>query len=324
MSADSDGSPAAELRESGGHATAMGVLGADRYEVVVVSYHSKDQVAGLLDAAAVPEQRIVLVDNASGADGVADLLARFTRGRYLDGQNSGFAAAANQGARSSSAEYLIFANPDSRPTPQIWAALIDDLVSDPDLTVAAAATVDPHGRIEIGVGGWEPTVRRCLVHAVGLHRLRPTAGVYARPRPGEPVALGWITGACMAVRRTSFLALGGFNERYFVYNEDMAFGREVARAGQKQVLRTDLLVMHNAGGSGGGSRKMPQQRGASMAAYLRDRNRPAAATTMRATLAAGTLARALIAVFTGHRAIALRHLAYLHGITTGRSPYRPG
>ena len=99
---------------------------ADRYELVIVSYHSKDHVAALLEAAS-PDQRIVVVDNASGADGVAEVVRRFEHGRYLDGRDSGFAVAANLGAFSSSADYVVFANPDSRPTSWIWQALVAEL-----------------------------------------------------------------------------------------------------------------------------------------------------------------------------------------------------
>ncbi len=299
-------------------------VSAERFEVVIVSYHSRDQVAGLLSGAAGPDQRLVVVDNSSGADGVAGLLAGFPHGRYLDGRNSGFAAAANTGARSSSAEFLIFANPDSRPTPVIWQALLADLEADPHLAAVAASPTGVDGRIEIGAAGWQPTIRRCLVQAVGLHRWRPTAGVYARPRVGASLQPDWLTGACLAVRRKTFLELGGFDERYFVYNEDMAFGRMVRDAGLRQTLRTDLLVPHAAGSSGGGSTKMPQQRGASMAAFLGDHDTAAAAGVMRVVLALGMLARSVAARALGRPELGRRHAAYVRGIVTGRSPYRRG
>ena len=295
---------------------------ADRYELVVVSYHSKDHVAGLLEAAA-PEQRIVVVDNASGADGVAEVVRRFEHGRYLDGRDSGFAVAANLGAFSSTADYVIFANPDSRPTSSIWQALVAELEADPLLASVAASTTEADGRIEMGVGGWEPTVLRCLVYSLGLHTLLPHAGVYARPQVGERVELGWLTGACMAVRRSAFVELGGFDERYFVYNEDMAFGRRVREAGLRQKLRTDLLVRHSTGGSGGGSTKMPQQRGASMAAYLHHHNRAPVAVAMRLILALGILARAAAAHLQHRRDLVAPHLAYVRGLATSRSPFRP-
>lgn len=300
------------------------VVTHDRYEIVIVSYHSRDQVAGLLESVATQESRIVLVDNASGADNIAELLTSFPRSRYIDGRNSGFAAAANAGALSSDAEFVIFANPDSRPTPATCQALLAELDADAGLSVAAAATVGPDGEIEVGVGGWEPTVRRCLVHAAGLHKQFRTAGVYAWPRPGAPTPVEWVTGACMAVRRSDFARLGGFDERYFVYNEDMAYGRAVRLAGLRQVLRTDVLVPHAAGSSGGGSTKMPQQRGASMAAYLHDHNPAARAVAMRAALAVGMAGRVVLTAATGDRETARRHAAYVRGIVTRRSPYVRG
>jgi len=299
-----------------------GSVEVTEYEVVLVSYHSRGEVAELLEAAR-PDQRLVVVDNASGVDGVHDEVGRFPHGRWLDGSDSGFAAGANAGARSSDAEFVVFANPDSRPTPAIWEALVADLKSDPILACVAAATVDPSGHIEIGVGGWEPTPSRAIVHATGLHRLFTHAGIYARPAHREDVALGWLTGACLAVRREVFIELGGFDERYFVYNEDMAFGRQVRQAGLRQRLRTDLLVPHATGGSGGGGTAMPQQRGASMGAYLRDHNGPVATAVMRTALGVGMLPRVVLAFTRGHRQIARQHLAYIRGIATGRSPYRP-
>ena len=294
----------------------------DRYEVVLVTYHSRDQLEGMLGAIRA-DQRFVVVDNASGVDGVPDVVKRFKHGRWLDGENSGYAHAANEGVRTSTAEFVVFANADSRPTPAVWQALISDLESDPDLGTVAAATVDASGHIEIGVGGWEPTPLRALVYATGLHRVFGSAGVYARPKVGQQLDLGWLTGACLAVRRQLFLDLGGFDERYYVYNEDMSFGRTLREAGLGQRLRTDLLVPHATGGSGGGGTKMSQQKGASMAKYLTDHNGRAATLFMRSVLVLGTIPRILVAIARGRKKVLRLHLAYARGIVTMRSPYRP-
>ena len=208
------------------------------YEVVVVTYHSCDELVGLLSSAR-EDQRIVVVDNAFGADGTRQVVEGFREGRWLDGRNSGFAKAADLGARTSGAEYLVFANPDSRPTPEIWDALIDDLRRDPTLAIVAAGAVGKSGRLQLGVGGWEPTLRRTFVYAFGLHRIFPNAGLYAKQR-NEAINLEWLGAACSAIRRDLFLELGGFDERYFVYNDDMELGRALRAAGLKQRLRTDL------------------------------------------------------------------------------------
>lgn len=298
------------------------------YEVVLVTYHSRDQVAGLLESLGdgVP---VAVVDNASGADDVAELFADRPASRVLDGGDVGFARAANHGARTSTADYLVFVNPDARPTRAVLEALVADLAVDPGLGSVAAATVTAQQRIELGVGGWEPTPIRCLAYASGFHLVRPRSGVYAKPAVGEDIELGWITGACLAVRRETFQRLGGFDERYFVYNEDMAFGRAIREAGLRQRLRTDLLVPHATSSSsgpavaGGGLPKMPQQKGASMASYLVDHNGRVAATTMRALLMAGFLPRLAVAVARRDATARRHHLAYLKGQWTRRSPYRP-
>lgn len=290
------------------------------YELVVVTYHSCDKLAALLST--LPrDQRVVVVDNASGADGTQQVIEGFERSRWMDGGNSGFARAANLAARTSDAEYLVFADPDSRPTPEIMESLVADLRRDPQLAIIGAGAIDSSGQLELGVGGWEPTLGRSFVSAAGLRRVFTKSGVYASPRKNEAVDLEWLGAPCMAIRRELFIKLGGFDERYFVYNEDMAFGRTVRQAGLLQRLRTDLHVPHGASTSAGVGTAMFQQRGASMAAYLHHHNHPAAAIAMRLMLALGAVPRAVIALACRQRMRSRQQAAYLKGILLRRSPY---
>jgi GT2 family glycosyltransferase len=289
------------------------------FELVVVSYRSRVQLEKML--APLPlEQPVVIVDNAAGVDRVGELMESRPAGRCLDGGGHGFAKAANLAARTSTADILVFGNPDSRPRPEVLDEIVAEVARSPDVGSCAAATVDARGRIQIGVGGWEPTVRRAAIFAVGLHRVFPRAGLYARPKVAEPIDLDWLTGACLAVRRETFLRVGGFDERYFVYNEDMAFGRQLREAGLRQRLRTDLLVPHAGGSSGAGTKGMFRMRGASMAAYLHHHNDVPRAVVMRALLGAGMLARAIQCVLQGRPQTARLHVAYVFGIVRGHAP----
>lgn len=291
---------------------------AHKYELVIVSYRSRSQVEGLL-AGLDPQTPLVIVDNSADADGISGLAADRPKARYLDGGGKGFAAAANLGARTSGYDYVIFVNPDCRPKDADLAILIADLAADPDLASCAATTVSPDGVVEIGTGGWEPSVRRALVHAVGLHKLAREAGLFARPRANLPVSVDWTTGACMAVRTATFDRLGGFDEQFYVYNEDVAFGRAVRAAGLRQSLRTDVLVPHSAGGSGAPSREMLRLRGASMARYVSRYNSAQASTVIRVALASGYLTRVLQALLKGDVGRAQEHLSYVQGVITGRA-----
>lgn len=297
-------------------------VGSADYEVVIVTYHSCDELEALV-AQARDDQRIVVVDNSSGVDGTKGVVARFSAGRWFDGGGNGFAKAANLGARTSAADYLIFANPDCRPTPEIWDELIDDLRRDPDLGLVGVGAADDSGRLELGIGGWEPTMWRTFVYAFGLHRIFPNAGVYARPRTGEDIELDWLGAPCLAVRRDLFLELGGFDERYFLYNDDMELGRTLRAHGKKLLLRTDLHVPHAGAGSGGEETSMFQQRGTSMAEYLLYHNGTGAAAVMRGMLVLGAVPRAIVALLRRRRSLARQQRAYMAGLITRRSPYRP-
>lgn len=285
-------------------------------ELVVVAYHSCGLVLALLDRLP-PGTPVVVVDNALGVDGLPAALYGRPGIRYVRGEGRGFARAANLGALTSCARFLVFVNPDSAPTAPQLSQLVADLARDPGLAAVGATTVLPDGRVELGVGGWEPTVARALVHATGVHRWLPTAGLYARPVPGRALVPDWISGACLAVPRDTFLRLGGFDEGFFVYNEDMAYGRRVRQAGLGQRLRTDVLVPHLGGGSGEAKPRMFRVRGASMMRYVRRYAGLRTVYGIRLALTAGTALRAVACRAQGRRGLARAHRAYLVGLWRG-------
>jgi GT2 family glycosyltransferase len=289
-------------------------------EMVMVTFHSRDHVRGFLESVG-PEIPLVLIDNSAGADDVAGVVTNRPGTRYLTGPGRGFATAANIGARTSTAEYLIFVNPDSRPTREVLLALVADLREASDLGCVAALLTGADGQGERGAGGWEPSPRRALVHAAGLHKWFRSAGLYARPRPYELVDVDWVVGACTAVRRPEFLALGAFDESYFVYSEDVDWSRRLRAAGYRVRLRTDLLVPHSAGSSGGtSSTTMSRIKGASFAAYTRRHVGGAAATCVVAVEALGAIGRTVLYLLTARTGTARSMAAYARGLLLGAEP----
>ncbi|MGH3923782.1 MAG: glycosyltransferase family 2 protein, partial [Pseudonocardiaceae bacterium] len=214
---------------------------------------------------------------------------------------------------------VVFVNPDSSPSIAQLNSLVAELDRNPQLAAVSATTVRPDGRVEIGVGGWEPSVRRAFIHAIGAHKSFPTAGLWARPVPGHIIDVDWLSGPCMAVPRQLFCDLGGFDESYFVYSEDVAFGRRVREAGLRQLLRTDILVPHLGAGSGDSKVQMLQIRGASMMRYIRRHNGTTATHGIRLALTAGAVGRYGLCQLLGRRAQAHEHAAYLRGLWLGAS-----
>jgi N-acetylglucosaminyl-diphospho-decaprenol L-rhamnosyltransferase len=287
-------------------------------ELVVVAYRSRAQVEQML-AGLPTDLPLVVVDNSDGSDGLADVVRARPAGRYLEGGGVGFARAANKGARSSSAEFLVFLNPDTRPTAEVIDTLVADVATDPRCAASGGVLVEDDGRPQLGVGGWEPTVFRAAVHAAGLHKLAPQRGIFARPTVGEPLEVDWISGPCMAVRRQTFLELGCFDESFYVYNEDMAFGRTVREHGLHERLRTDVPVRGSSGGSGAPSLEMMRLRGASMRRYVSGHHSLPVALAIAGLIGLGYVVRAVEHTALRKRQRAREHWAYAMGAFTGRA-----
>jgi glycosyltransferase involved in cell wall biosynthesis len=217
-------------------------------DVVVVTHnsaaHLDDALAPLLASrptgAAAQVASVVVVDNASGDDSVAR--ARHLGATVVAGRvNAGFAAAANRGAATGSGEVILFLNPDAAVEPEQLHRLVDDLVCHPDCGVVAA-------RLE-GSGGpqrtaWPfPSVAGAWREALGWDRSEP------RPAPGE--IPGFVVGACFLVRRGAFEALGGFDERFWLYGEEADLCRRM-RDGGWSVRIADAVASHVGGASATG------------------------------------------------------------------------
>ncbi len=290
----------------------------DDAEAIVVAYRSRANVEALLTRLPA-DLALAVVDNSDGADSLRDLVEARPNGRYLSGGGVGFARAANLGARTSSARVLLFVKPTVRPSTADLAALVADVTTDPRCSASAATLLDEDGRAQMGTAGWEPSLRRSVVHALGLHKVFRRSGIFARPELGRPLAVDWVNGGCMAVRRETFHELGCFDEDFHVFNEDVAFGRASRAAGMVQRLRTDVAVIQAAGGSGAPSLDMWRLRGASMARYLRKNHPRAAAELMVAVLGAGYLVRVLARVLSRDLLRAREQWAYTRGIVSGRA-----
>ncbi len=288
-------------------------------EVVLVSYRSRHHVETLVNGWP-KDLSVAVVDNSGDVDGVAELADRFPNVRYLSGGGQGFARAANLGAFTSEKPYVVFVNPDCRPSSEQLVALVEGLAGDEGAITHAATPISPEGVIEIGVGGWEPSIGRALVHASGLHKLVPRAGLFGHPGVGEHLDVDWVTGTCMAVRRQAFCELGGFDEAFFVYCEDVAFGHRARQAGWRIRLRDDVLVPHGTGSSGAPSSEMRRLQGASFSTYTSRYSRPALrGAVIRALYVLGASCRVVILTVAGSRERAAATRAIIRGAVSRKA-----
>jgi N-acetylglucosaminyl-diphospho-decaprenol L-rhamnosyltransferase len=222
---------------------------------VVVSFNSADDLPDCLRSLrSEGVVDVVVVDNAS-QDGSVETVRQVDPDAKLvqTGANLGFGTAANRGVALTTGDHLLILNPDTVVEPGTVKALSEALDRDPGL-----AAVGP--RLENVDGTLYPSVRRfpdlmvAFGHAfLGLvwprnpatRRYRMLDWDHDRPS----ASVDWVSGACVLVRRAAFDMVGGFDEAYFMYVEDVDLCWRLGQAGWRIGYEPAGRVVHSLGGS---------------------------------------------------------------------------
>ncbi|MBI3945546.1 MAG: glycosyltransferase family 2 protein [Armatimonadetes bacterium] len=229
-------------------------------DIVIVDYNAGSQVRECLASIerCPPKpgrlSRVVVVDNASSVPTQecvreSALPLHFIRNE----ENCGFAAACNQGAIRSEADYLLFLNPDTILHEHSLSVPVAFLDADSGQRYAACGIqlVEDDGWIARSCARL-PTPATMLTSILGLDRLlqRRFRGYRMREWPhDETCDVDHVIGAFYFIRRPVFESLGGFDERFFVYLEDLDLSLRIQKAGLRIRYLTSARAYHRGGGA---------------------------------------------------------------------------
>ena len=210
-----------------------------RPSVIVVNWNAGPALLDCLaSVGAAGGTETILVDNASTDGSIAAVRQRHPDVHIIEtGSNLGFAAGANRGAQAARGDVLVFLNPDARAEPGAIATLADALTTTPGAGIAGGGLVDAAGR-------WQPGAAR--FHPVAHLLLDTTPGRLAARARRTPHVVDWVYGTFMAVRRDAFRQLGGFDESYFLYGEDLDLCHRAAAIGLRTIHVPDARAVHGA------------------------------------------------------------------------------
>lgn len=227
--------------------------------IIIVNWNAGPQLAEVVSSIGKHHHglvsSVVLVDNASTDDSLDQVEAlQSLQIRPLiirNSENLGFGRACNLGAQHAKSSYLLFLNPD--------AVLFADT-----LPTALAYMEDPVN-VKVGICGVQlldeaahvarhcarfPSALGFVAHAIGVDRFIPLLGhVMAEWDHAETRQVDHVIGAFFLVRSELFDAIGGFDERFFVYLEDLDFSRRAHQAGWRSVYLVDAQAFHAGGGT---------------------------------------------------------------------------
>ena len=219
---------------------------AQLVNAVVVDYHAEESLRNCvrsLQENGVDE--IVVVEN--GAPGSTPASLDFVTRTVTPGVNLGYGRGVNRGAAAASKKpYLVVSNPDVIVHNGALSKLVEFLEANPEVAIVGPTILRPDGSVYPSHRKF-PNIVLAGIHALvaPLWPSNPLSKLYRSANKDGSV--DWVSGAFFVVRRDAFEAVGGFDERYFMFAEDMALCWMLAQCGWKTSVVADAVVTHIEG-----------------------------------------------------------------------------
>jgi GT2 family glycosyltransferase len=196
--------------------------------------------------------QVLIVDNASSDDSVGRAAAAHPVEVLLRDQNDGFGAANNAGLARCSGRYTLIMNPDTWLADGCIERLVAFMDEHPRSGLAGPRLIGPDGRIQRSIRNY-PTVLGEVFQAAFLHRLFPSLAtrfanvIQADKEYENPRRVDWVSGAVMLGRTQALRSVGGFDEAFFLYAEEIDLCRQLTDGGWEVWYCPRTTVAHVGG-----------------------------------------------------------------------------
>lgn len=229
--------------------------------VVTVTYSPGPHLDRFLASLSLATDRpvtVVMADNGSTDGAPEEAEKRYPNVTLLrTGGNLGYGSAVNRAAAQLSdaecPEFFVVANPDVQWGPHSIDLLLEAARRWPHAGALGPLIRDPDGSVYPSARH-QPSLIRGGMHAVvgPFWKSNPWTAAYRQDRqePSER-EVGWLSGSCLLLRREAFEAINGFDERYFMYMEDVDLGDRLAQGGWQNVYVPAAEILHDKGHSTG-------------------------------------------------------------------------
>ncbi|PQE00527.1 dTDP-Rha--alpha-D-GlcNAc-pyrophosphate polyprenol alpha-3-L-rhamnosyltransferase [Mycobacterium sp. EPG1] len=230
---------------------------SDELFVVTVTYSPGSHLDRFLATLAHATDRpvtVIMADNGSTDGAPEEAVERHPNVKlYRTGGNLGYGTAVNRAVAeyglADRTDFFIVANPDVQWGPHSIDLLFDAAQRWPQAGSLGPLIRDPDGAVYPSARH-QPSIIRGGMHAVvsPVWPSNPWTAAYRQDRaePSERT-VGWLSGSCLLLRTDAFRQIGGFNERYFMYMEDVDLGDRLATAGWQNVYVPSAEVLHAKG-----------------------------------------------------------------------------
>lgn len=199
--------------------------------IIIVNYNTRDFLRDCLRSIYSSQgdfqYEVIVVDNCSPDDSVEMVRQEFPQAKLIASEiNRGYAYANNLGLRQARGHYLLLLNPDTVLPPTALLGMLDFMEEHPDAGVAGPKLVLADGSLDLACRRSFPTLDVALYRLVGLSKRYPNSPRYNRYNlgyldPDQVAEVDSVVGAFMCIRREALDQAGLFDERFFMYAEDI-------------------------------------------------------------------------------------------------------
>jgi len=228
---------------------------SDGLTVVTVTYSPGpylDRFLATLCGATERPVAVIMADNGSTDGAPEEAVTRYPNVQLLrTGGNLGYGTAVNRAVAeiTPESEFVVVANPDVQWGPGSIDVLLEAAERWPRAGSLGPLIRDPDGSVYPSARHLPSLIRGGMHAVVGpLWKSNPWTAEYRQERtePSER-SVGWLSGSCLLLRRSAFDEISGFDERYFMYMEDVDLGDRLGRAGWQNVYVPSAEILHDKG-----------------------------------------------------------------------------
>lgn len=192
------------------------------------------------------KSEVIVVNNNSDDETINKIEERFSKFRFIYNKtNGGFGNGCNLGAKNADGAFILFLNPDTVPTEPAIEKLLDTAKQNPDYTIVSCRQVNETGKESIPFGPFPS-----FFNLTGFQRAIFTRRIpYTAHHIPDICFPDWISGSVFMIRKEVFLKLGGFDEDFWMYFEDVDLCRRAKNNDDKIAFYNNITIEHNHGGS---------------------------------------------------------------------------
>lgn len=215
--------------------------------IIVAFYNTKHLVrcvASIYEKLAnFPFWEIIIVNNDKNQS-IGNLPIDYSRVKIIDhGNNVGFGSGINLGTKAASGYFLLFLNPDTQILTANADELLEEFSKNKDVGIIGSGIINEDNESHKWIAGQELSLYELIRNNLGINRSR----IFWNST--EKTECDWVSGTSLFIRKKLFDELGGFDENFFMYFEDMDLCRRAKRAGYKIVYFPAFKIFHSGGES---------------------------------------------------------------------------